>query len=177
MDIDAALAARLGFPKAKYAWIERERRWLCRDIPVHRAVSAEAITDLYIDGVRLRLREARPLDGGEPMRRLTRKADADASTRLLTSIYLDEAEYELLSGLPGRLLRKTRYRLPAEAGVMLCVDHFEGPLEGLIMAEAEFEDDASLVAYPDPDFAVRDVTADPRYRGGELCAHGIPAEL
>jgi CYTH domain-containing protein len=176
MDIDAALAARLGFPKPRYAWIERERRWLCRQIPIHLALSADAITDLYIDRVRLRLREARPLDGGPPMRRLTRKADADASTRLLTSIYLDEAEYRLLCSLPGKVLRKTRYRLPAPDGVMLCADRFEGPLEGLLMAEAEFEDDVALAAFPDPVFAVRDVTADLRYRGGDLVRHGVPSE-
>jgi hypothetical protein len=36
----------------------------------------EAISDLYITGTQIRLREARPIDGGgPPMLRLTRKAD------------------------------------------------------------------------------------------------------
>lgn len=63
MDIDPAIAAALGFPKVKYAWVERERRWLCRDVPLDRVIEAEAITDLYVTGTRLRLREAIPLDG------------------------------------------------------------------------------------------------------------------
>ena len=106
MDIDPQIAAALGFPKAKYAWVERERRWLCREVPTRGVVSAEAICDLYVEGVRLRLREARPLDGGAPMRRLTRKADVDARTRLLTSIYLSEAEFAGRQPI-GRRIRRT----------------------------------------------------------------------
>src|ERR1700732_390094 len=107
MDIDPAIAAALGFPKFKYAWVERERRWLCGEIPLARVTHVEAITDLYVTGTRLRLREAKPLDGGEPMRRLTRKADVDAATRLLTSIYLSPEEFALFANLPGERIRKT----------------------------------------------------------------------
>jgi hypothetical protein len=57
------VTAALGFPKLKYAFVERERRWVCREAPMARVVRAEAITDLYVSGTRLRLREARPLDG------------------------------------------------------------------------------------------------------------------
>ncbi|MDB5425850.1 MAG: hypothetical protein JWQ29_3266 [Phenylobacterium sp.] len=175
MEVDAATAAALGFPKLKYAWVERERRWLCHEIPTARVIGAEAITDLYVTGVRLRLREARPLDGGAPMRRLTRKADVDASTRLLTSIYLSPDEFALLAGLPGKVIRKTRHRLAPEDGVAMSVDRFEGPLEGLILAEAEFETDAALAAFAAPDFCVREVTDDRRYTGGALSSNGLPA--
>jgi CYTH domain-containing protein len=175
MEIDPATAAALGFPKLKYAWVERERRWLCREIPMDRVVGADSIVDLYVTGTRLRLREATPLDGGPPMRRLTRKADVSAETRLLTSIYLAPEEFALLARLPGERLRKTRHRLAPVDGVTLSVDRFEGPLEGLILAEAEFETAAALVAFPMPDFAVREVTDDPRYAGGALIRDGLPA--
>jgi hypothetical protein len=36
-------------------------------------------------------------------------------------------------------------------------------------------DAASLAAYPMPDFALREVTEDPRYRGIALAINGIPA--
>lgn len=175
MDIDPATAAALGWPKLKYAWVERERRWLCREVPLDRVTHAEAIVDLYVTGTRLRLREARPLDGGPPMRRLGRKADVDARTRLLTSIYLDETEFGLLANLPGERLRKVRHHLRAEAGVAMSVDVFEGPLAGLILAEAEFETAEQLAAFPTPDFAIREVTDDPRYGGGSLAAMGPPS--
>jgi CYTH domain-containing protein len=109
------------------------------------------------------------------MRRLTRKADVSAETRLLTSIYLAPEEFALLARLPGERLRKTRHRLAPVDGVTLSVDRFEGPLEGLILAEAEFETAAALVAFPMPDFAVREVTDDPRYAGGALIRDGLPA--
>ena len=147
MEIDPATAAALGFPKLKYAWVERERRWLCREIPLARVTQVDAITDLYVAGTRLRLREAIPLDGGPPMRRLTRKADVDAATRLLTSIYLAPEEFALLADLPGQRIRKTRHRLAAEGGVTVSVDRFEGPLEGLILAEAEFETAEALAEF------------------------------
>jgi hypothetical protein len=175
MDIDPATAAALGFPKSKYAWVERERRWLCSHVPEDRVWKAEDITDLYVEGTRLRLREALPHDQGPAMRRLSRKADVDATTRLLTSVYLAPEEFALLSGLPGRRLNKTRHRLEAPSGVALSVDRFHGDLEGLILAEAEFDDAEALKAFPHPDFAIREVTEDPRYTGGWLVRHGLPA--
>jgi CYTH domain-containing protein len=174
-DIDPKLAAALGFPKLKYVFVERERRWLCDHLPTERVRRSEAITDLYVTGTRLRLREARPLGGGEPMRRLGRKADVDASTRLITSIYLTEPEFALLSDLPGRTLQKVRHHLEPIHGVEIAVDVFDGPLAGLILAEAEFDSDAAMAAFPTPDFALHEVTDDPRYDGGALIMSGLPA--
>jgi hypothetical protein len=174
MHVDDATAKALGWPKQKYAWIERERRWLCNALPTALVLRAEHITDLYVTGTQLRLREAIPVGGGEPMRRLGRKADVDASTRLLTSIYLAPEEFRLLSELPGRCLRKTRHQLVAVDGHRMTVDTFEGPLAGLIMAEVEFENDEAMAAYRPPSFAVREVTEDARYCGGALAHHGLP---
>jgi CYTH domain-containing protein len=176
VEIDQAIATALGFPKLKYAWVERERRWLCRDIPRQLIRESMEITDLYVTGTSLRLREALSLDGGPPMRRLTRKADVDSATRLLTSIYLAEAEFALLSGLPGRVLRKTRHRLQAPNGLTMSIDSFRGALDGLILAECEFDTAEALAAFPTPAFAVREVTDDPRYRGGTLVRDGLPRE-
>jgi hypothetical protein len=173
-EIDEATAAALGWPKTKYAWIERERRWLCRAVPFDRVVRSEAFTDLYVTRTQLRLREAVPADGGAPLRRLGRKADVDPSTRLLTSIYLSPEEFRLLSTLPGDVLRKTRHYLGKVGGAEVSVDVFEGPLSGLIMAEAEFADAEAMARYPMPDFAFREVTADIRYTGGRLVTEGLP---
>jgi CYTH domain-containing protein len=135
---------------------------------------SEAITDLYVTGTQLRLREALPLGGGPPMRRLGRKADVSASVRLLTSIYLAPEEFALLSTLPGKIIQKTRHHVGSIHGIGVSVDVFEGALQGLIMAEAEFEDMESLNAFPVPDFALREVTEDIRYSGGELATKGLP---
>ena len=44
MDIDAETARALGWPKLKYAFIERERRWLCQKVPEALVIGAEHIT-------------------------------------------------------------------------------------------------------------------------------------
>jgi CYTH domain-containing protein len=108
------------------------------------------------------------------MRRLGRKADVDASTRLLTSIYLSPEEFRLLSELPGRRLFKVRHYLGEVDGAEVSVDEFDGPLKGLVMAEAEFDTAEAMAAYAMPDFAFREVTHDPRYTGGELVHRRSP---
>lgn len=110
------------------------------------------------------------------MLRLGRKADVNPSVRLLTSIYLSEEEFPLLSALPGRTLRKTRHALGKVGGADLFVDVFEGALAGLIMAEAEFVGVEAMADYPMPDFAFREVTDDVRYTGGKLVTDGLPPE-
>ena len=168
--------AALGFLKPeKYAAVERERRWLCAALPDLPVVRAEAIRDLYVEGSQLRLREARPVGGGAAILRLSKKADLAPERRLITTLYLSEAEFALFAGLPGRVLEKTRHYYAAD-GVTLSVDRFEGALAGLFLAEAEFADDAAMAAFPHPAFAVREVTEDPRYTGGELVRAGVPDE-
>jgi hypothetical protein len=57
--VDAAAAAALGFLKADYVAVERERRWLCQATPRELVYETWTINDLYVAGTRLRLREAR----------------------------------------------------------------------------------------------------------------------
>jgi len=176
MDIDSDVARKLGFPRAHYTAVERERRWLCRAVPTEQVQRSEAINDLYVTGARLRLREARPLNGGAPMLRLTRKNDVDAHTRLITSIYLPEDEFAVLAAsLTGVRVQKIRHRLAPVDGVHVVVDEFLGSLAGLFLAEVEFPTHEQLLAYAGPAFAVREVTQDARYTGASLARHGMPA--
>jgi CYTH domain-containing protein len=50
----------------------------------------------------------------------------------------------------------------------LGVDVFEGALAGLVLAEAEFDDDVSLRAFMPPAATVAEVTRDQRLSGGRL---------
>lgn len=110
------------------------------------------------------------------MLKLTRKADVDIHTRLITSIYLPEEEFAVLAELmPGARIKKLRHRLEAMEGITVAVDEFQGELTGLVLAEAEFETPEQLAAFPNPDFAIREVTGDLRFTGGYLVKHGIPA--
>lgn len=175
MDIEQNIATALGFPKPEYMAVERERRWLCRVIPRERILNTEAITDLYVTGTRLRLREARRIDGSASMLRLSRKADVDPQTRLITSIYLPEQEFGVLAAaLQGIRIKKLRHRLRSLPGIALAVDEFEGELSGLLLGEAEFDNNDLLRGFTMPEFASREVTDDPRFTGPYLAQYGVP---
>jgi len=176
-EVDAAAAAALGFLKSDYVAVERERRWLCGPVPRELVYETWAISDLYVAGTRLRLREARPLDGGPPRLRFSRKADLDASTRLITTIYLTEAEFQVLAAaLSGDRLRKLRHRLRLPDGSPMSVDEFQGDLAGLQLVEAEFGSAEALAGFEPPAFALREVTGDVGYTGAHLAAHGLPRD-
>jgi CYTH domain-containing protein len=156
----------------KYERVERERRYLLRGLPGGLAVNDPhaQITDNYLTGTRLRLRKSRWPATNEWTLKLTQKhapEPPDFSRTLITSIYLDEYEYEVLSVFEGNELRKNRYRFEHE-GRVYSVDVFLGSLRGLVLAETDFEDDAEMDAFPPPPFAVADVTRDELFTGGRL---------
>lgn len=175
MDVTQQIAEALGFPKRHYRIVERERRWLCSSVPQELVQSTEEITDLYVTDSRLRLREARSLDGTQAMLRLTRKADVDDRTRLISSIYLSEGDFAVLVRvLSGVRVSKLRHRLHDQLGAAMCVDEFLDPLAGLLIAEAEFQSDEALYQFCPPAFTGREVTDNPRFSGFALATEGLP---
>ena len=130
------------------------------------------ITDRYIDGTLLRLREQTD-EGGEAVFKLTQKVPAagnGAQQGLITTIYLTEVEFRLLSQLPGTMLSKVRYSVPP-----LGIDVFEGTLAGLLLAEAEFNSAAEADAFVLPAFIFHEVTGDLRFTGGHLVGATRPS--
>jgi CYTH domain-containing protein len=96
--------------------------------------------------------------------KLTQKVPGPrAEPGLITTMYLNAAEYAALAQVPAASLRKTRLSVPP-----LGVDLFEGALAGLVLAEAEFVDYEAMARFVAPPFAVADVTADQRFTGGRL---------
>jgi CYTH domain-containing protein len=124
------------------------------------------ILDRYLEGTRLRLRRTERPDTGSRELKLTQKVPADrpgAVQGLITNTYLSQAEYDLLASLPAAVLSKTRSSVPP-----LGVDVFDGPLEGLVLAEAEFDGDEEALAFVPPAECVAEVTDDVRFTGGRL---------
>jgi len=158
----------------KYARIERERRFLLGRFPSADVVRIRHITDRYIDGTLLRLREQTD-DDAPPMFKLTQKIRARANGAqqgLITSIYLTEGEFRLLAQLPGKMFSKVRYSVPPFG-----IDVFEGTLQGLRLAEAEFNSAAEADALVVPEFMLHEVTDDERFTGGQLvCAPRMNVE-
>jgi len=156
----------------KYERVERERRFLLLALPPGLELTDEhaQITDNYITGTRLRLRKSRWPATNEWTLKLTQKhapQPPDFSRTLITSIYLNEYEYEVLSIFEANELRKNRYPYEHE-GRRYSVDVFLGPLRGLILAETDFDTDEEMDAFRLPPFAAAEVTREELFTGARL---------
>ena len=159
-------------PDSKYARVERERRYLLRDLPegLTRADPHLQITDNYITGTRLRIRKVREPRTNKWTVKFTQKYAPDPndlSRTIITNTYLNALEAEVLSVFNTNEIRKNRYRLEFE-GQKFSVDMFLGDLFGLVLAEVSFETDEELDNFPAPPFALADVTDEPLFTGGRL---------
>jgi CYTH domain-containing protein len=174
-------------PNRKYAKVERERRFLLTRFPPEAGVvRVRRITDYYIENTRLRLREQSEAEN-QTVFKLTQKLAEDPGTacqELVTTMYVTLDEFSVLTKLPAKILKKTRYSVPPFG-----IDVFEGELSGLVLAEAEFNSATEAAALVIPAFAVQEVTHDHRFTGGKLVGtsrhelqqllaeHKIPCEL
>jgi CYTH domain-containing protein len=150
----------------KYARVERERRFLLDRFPdAVPTKRVRRIADHYIDGTSLRLRQQTE-EGAPTVFKLTQKIAArDGGWRkeLVTTLYLTHAEFRAIAQLPGKEITKTRYSAPPFG-----IDVFEGELEGLFLAEAEFDSEEAAGCLRIPSFAKHEVTGDERFTGGRL---------
>jgi CYTH domain-containing protein len=174
-------------PKRKYAKVEWERRFLLARFPGEANVArVRQITDYYLENTSLRLREQSE-EKNETVYKLTQKLGEEtgiARQDLVTTIYVTREEFSVLTQLPAKMLKKTRFSISPFG-----IDVFEGELSGLVLAEAEFSSDTEMSALALPSFAVREVTHDHRFTGGSLvrasryevqqllAEHKIPCEL
>ena len=89
-------------------------------------------------------------------------------------VALDAADFDRLWPLTeGRRVVKTRYLVPLHDGLTAEVDVYEGSLEGLLVAEVEFADEAAAHAFTAPEWMGTDVTGDSRYANQTLAVSGL----
>lgn len=160
-------------PDSKYAHVERERRFLLEDLPegLTRADHHLQITDNYITNTRLRIRKLREPRTNRWTVKFTQKFapdESDLSRTLITNIYLNAAEAEVLSVFEANEIRKNRYKFDYQ-GHTFGIDMFLGDLFGLVLAELSFADDEEMRKFVMPPFALADVTNNPLFTGGRLC--------
>lgn len=135
----------------KYAQLERERRFLITDpslVPASDQVVH--ITDHYITGTRLRLRVVDD-PSADTIRKLGQKIrfdDSDPTSLAHTSLYLTEQEYEVLATLPASTLSKARTLVPVGPEDVAAIDHFDGALAGLVLAEIDVGGNGSFPPLP-----------------------------
>jgi adenylate cyclase len=151
--------------------VEVERKFLVPEPPDLGDTESDEIEQGYLaigsDGeVRLRRR-------GEKLV-LTAKRGAGLS-RDEAEVELDRESFERLWPLTeGRRLHKRRHLIP-DGDLTIELDVYEGDLEGLLVAEIEFDSEDQARAFEPPGWIGEEVTGDERYLNETLATQGRPS--
>ncbi|MBQ7667846.1 MAG: adenylate cyclase [Clostridia bacterium] len=166
----------INMPMMEDTGAEIERKWLINidDVPydLSKAASLKIVQTYLNFSPEIRVRN---INDGERYI-LTVKSDmsVDGLTRDEKEYYINEEEYNhLLTKQEGNAIIKTRYQI-FEKGIIIEIDKFENELEGLAYMEIEFDDEEKARAFETPDWVIKDVTSDIRYKNGHLARFGIP---
>jgi CYTH domain-containing protein len=73
----------------------------------------------------------------------------------------------------GRRVEKTRRRMRIDGGEAE-VDEYGGDLQGLVVAEVEFDDEEAARAFQPPAWFGRELTGEPAYANRSLACDGLP---
>ena len=149
---------------------EIERKFLVSAIPPE-ADGATPILQGYL-----------PLTSDDAELRVRRKGDATVLT-VKHGHGLDRAEQEVAIGAEifdalwplteGRRVEKRRYEIEHD-GATIELDEFGGALDGLLVAEVEFDSTEASERFSPPGWLERDVTGDPAYSNRALAERGCP---
>jgi len=151
--------------EGRYARLEREQRWLLRELPAG-VRDERIIVDHYWSGTSLRLRMVQHDD--DIVYKLCQKVrlDEDSPEMVkITNIYLHERDFHALSVTPAAIISKSRWSLTSD-GADFAIDEFKGRHAGLVLAEKELPADEPRTQ--GPEFALAEVTDDDEYTGGWL---------
>ena len=160
-------------------WVERERKFLVADIPELPVDGTEFRQGyLAIDGtVSVRVRDA----GVEGCTVTVKAGRGAVRTEFEWPITPDQ--FEAVWPLTGhRQINKTRFRLPfaaVAAGAepfVVELDVFHDDLEGLVLAEVEFDSSELMADFVPPDWFGDEVTDDVSYTNASLAVRSRPAE-
>jgi len=98
----------------------------------------------------------------------------DGLIRDEVNIDINKQQYDnILLKKEGNSINKTRYQFLAD-GEVIAIDIFKGDLEGLAYMEIEFATTKESEVFETPDWVIKDVTDDIRYKNGHLARYGIP---
>lgn len=157
------------------AGVERERKFLVEAIPDDLDLTdAVTIRQGYLAGdsdVSVRIRDAEVCT-------LTVKWQLAAAAsgergELEWEIARDRFE-SIWPATAARRVTKTRHRVPVDE-VIVELDVFHGALDGLVVAEVEFEDLDAMTAFVAPDWFGPELTDDRRYTNAALAVDGRPS--
>jgi CYTH domain-containing protein len=155
------------------AGTEIERKFLLDELPRALAFARrKAILQGYL-----------ALDGDTEVR-VRRSAGGDTLTikhgsgevRVEEELALDGRQGDALWELTdGRRMQKTRREMRVD-GMLVEIDEYSGGLDGLIVAEVEFDDEEAARAFTPPAWFGREVTGEAAYANRSLSVDGLPDE-
>jgi len=154
----------------KYAYCERERRFLLGALPDQPEIKpAMSLRDKYLHGSHFRLRHA---DNGQSveykLQKKLRLEEGHTDQLWNSTIYISKAEYTLFEPLPGIWLEKRRTFYAGPAGETICVDEIQREGVPLWIAEVEFDSEAAMAAYAFPWDFQREITNVPGWSSFDL---------
>lgn len=149
---------------------EIELTYLLKELPRDiKSFPSREIFDIYIPAIAehpiLRIRKR----GGKC--EMTKKEPihgADSSYQLETTIPLSGEEFEDLSQLGGKRVRKMRYDYQ-ENGIHYEIDIFQDKLAGLVLVDIEFGSLEEKKNFIPPEWCLREVTQEKFLAGGMVC--------
>lgn len=75
---------------------------------------------------------------------------------------------KLLSKTEGNIITKTRYLIPEKGNLTIELDIFSGIFTGLFLAEVEFPDEETALAYTPPIWFAKEVTNESTFQNSTL---------
>lgn len=150
--------------------LELEKTYLAKTLPTDlKDCLCKEIVDLYlpanIEHPTLRLRK-----NGDNLE-ITKKEPilgTGSSIQKESTIILNQAEYQVLSQIPAKKVRKLRYYFDYQ-GRTAEFDVFQDDLTGLVVVEFEFTTETEKDNFPIPDFCLADITPEKFIAGGMIC--------
>lgn len=79
-----------------------------------------------------------------------------------------DAYDKLLTKTDGNIITKTRYLIPEKENLTIELDIFSGLFEGIYLAEVEFPDEETALAYTPAQWFEREVTQEPFFHNSAL---------
>ena len=156
------------------ATYEIERKFLVNEVPENvESFPSEKISQGYLsvtdDGTEVRLRKKEQayfltVKSGRGMKR--NETEIELSAEQFNALWPQTAE---------KRVEKRRFNISA-ANVIIELDIYSGPLEGLKTAEVEFPNQDEADAFTPPLWFDTEITLDERYKNKNLALNGLPSE-
>jgi adenylate cyclase len=152
--------------------IENELSFLVARMPALAPLKKKRIEQHYLSDGREPLR-IRHTEGAHELTKKLTMEDGDLSRLEEITIPLTPEEYAMLKTHAKKSLEKTRYYHPLPGGLTAEIDVFGGALDGLVMAEVEFPDEATRTAFVPPDWFGADVSQEEWSRNSWLAGKSM----